>query len=339
MPSYAVNEIEFWQSDRFDPARIDLELGWAASLGLNAVRVFLHDLLWYEDPSGFVGRVRRFLEIAQAHGIRVVPVLFDSCWDPDPHLGPQPEPRPGVCMSRWVQSPGTRALEDPRQHHRLEEYVRGVVRAFHRDPRILLWDVWNEPDHRPDHQTGPVFAARESPRKEELVEGLLASTFDWVRLEEPVQPLTSGLWQGDWTGPDRLRPIERVQVALSDVLSFHSYEPPAGFEAKLKALRTWRRPLVCTEYMARGQGSTVTGTLPIARRYGVGAFSWGLVAGRTQGLFPWDSWERPYLDGEPAPWFHELLRGDGAPYDPAEAEFLRHLRAPDAAGPASAELV
>ena len=147
IPATAINELEMWQADTFDPKRIDLELGWAESLGLNTMRVFLHDLLWQQDPQGFTSRIRTFLAIADNHHIRILFVLFDSCWDPNPHLGPQREPKPGVHNSGWVQSPGAAALLDPAALPRLEAYVKGVVGAFGTDPRVLGWDVWNEPDN------------------------------------------------------------------------------------------------------------------------------------------------------------------------------------------------
>src|SRR5579863_2133986 len=57
IPATAINELEMWQADTFDPKRIDLELGWAESLGMNTMRVFLHDLLWQQDPDGFKKRI------------------------------------------------------------------------------------------------------------------------------------------------------------------------------------------------------------------------------------------------------------------------------------------
>jgi hypothetical protein len=147
LPSTAVNELEMWQADTFDPATIDRELGWADAIGMNTMRVFLHNLLWDQDPKGFTSRIDTFLGIAARHHIRPVFVLFDSCWDPRPKLGPQHPPIPGVHNSGWVQAPGTEVLSDPAQFPRLEIYVKGVVGAFANDPRILAWDIWNEPDN------------------------------------------------------------------------------------------------------------------------------------------------------------------------------------------------
>jgi hypothetical protein len=325
IPAYAVNELEMWQPSTFDGSRIDTELAWAQDLGYNTVRVFLHDLLWEPDPEEFLDRVHRFLSIADSHALRTLFVLFDSCWDPQPNPGPQLDPRAGVCMSRWVQSPGTRALEDPTEHRRLEEYVRGVVRRFATDERVLGWDAWNEPDHLPDHQTGPAFAANESPRKVDLVTDLLPRVFGWIRGSGARQPVTCGVWNGTWTSTETLRPIERVQMELSDVVSFHSYDPPSEFESKVIALKAFHRPVWCTEYLARSRGSNFRGTLPIARENHVAALNWGFVAGRTQGFLPWDSWERPYPGAEPKIWFHDVLRRNGDPYDAAEVAFIRTM--------------
>src|SRR5277367_4489609 len=141
IPASAINQLEMWQSDTFDPAEIDKELGWAEGLGMNTMRVFLHDLLWAQDRAGFQRRIDQFLTIAAKHKIRPVFVLFDSCWDPDPRVGPQHPPIPGVHNSGWVQSPGKMALADAGQYPRLKQYVQGVVGAFAGDSRVLAWDV------------------------------------------------------------------------------------------------------------------------------------------------------------------------------------------------------
>src|SRR5439155_15600494 len=147
VPASAINQLEMWQEATFAPDEIDRELGWAEAIGMNTMRVFLHDLLWDQDAAGFRKRIDRFLTIASRHRIRPVFVLFDSCWDPSPRLGPQHPPIPGVHNSGWVQGPGAAALADSSQQPRLKAYVQGVVGAFAKDDRVLAWDVWNEPDN------------------------------------------------------------------------------------------------------------------------------------------------------------------------------------------------
>jgi hypothetical protein len=320
-PASAINQLEMWQAETFDPKRIDTELGWAKGLGMNTMRVFLHDLMWQQDAPGFQKRIDTFLEISSKHGIRPMLVLFDSVWDPLPKLGKQRAPKPGVHNSGWVQGPGAEALKDPAQHPRLEAYVKGVVGAFANDPRVLAWDVWNEPDNTNDGSYGSV----ELRNKVDLVLALLPKTFAWARAAGPRQPLTSGVWKGDWSEPEKLSAIEKIQLDLSDVISFHSYDPPEEFEKKVRWLQRYNRPILCTEYMARGNKSTFQGSLPIAKKYRVAAYNWGLVAGKTQTNLPWDSWQRPYVDRQPPVWFHEVFHEDGRPYDAGEVEFIRRM--------------
>jgi hypothetical protein len=317
--SNAINQLEMFQAATFDPALNDKELGMGESIGMNTMRVFLQDQLWAQDPEGFKRRLDTFLGIAAKHHIRPLLVLFDSCWETDPHLGPQHPPIPGVHNSGWVQSPGRQRLLDPAYEPQLKAYVQGVVGAFANDDRILGWDIWNEPDNR-----GGDLAADESAKVKRVNE-LLPKAFEWARSMNPVQPLTSGVWTGDWVHPNKESATTKIKLAESDVISFHNYDWPEGFEARIKELQPLHRPLICTEYMARGNGSTFDTVLPIAKQYDVAAINWGLVAGKTQTYLPWDSWQRPYVLIQPTIWFHEVFRQDDTPYRQREVDLIREL--------------
>jgi hypothetical protein len=309
-----------WQAETFNPARIDQELAWAEGMGMNTMRVFLHDQLWAQDAEGFRKRIDQFLAIAARHGIKPMLVLFDSCWDPNPKLGPQRPPIPGVHNSGWVQGPGRAGLADTANYPRLEAYVRGAVGAFANDPRVLGWDVWNEPDNGAD---GDSAGARE---KFTHVAALLPQVFAWARAANPSQPLTSGVWHNDdWSPNGKLNAIEKIQIEQSDIVSFHVYEWPEVFERRVKQLQAYGRPLICTEYLARGAGSTFDTSLPLARKYNVGMMNWGFVLGKTQTNFPWDSWQRPYTQNPPVVWHHDILHPDGKPYRQAEVDQIREL--------------
>ncbi|HWF66075.1 MAG TPA: hypothetical protein VN670_02150 [Acidobacteriaceae bacterium] len=321
IPRDAINELEMWQAATFNPQEIDQELGWAQAIGMNTMRVFLHDLLWQQDPKGFKQRINIFLEIAARHHIRPVFVLFDSCWDPNPKLGPQRPPIPGVHNSGWMQSPGFAALSDPSQYPRLEAYVKGVVGAFGNDPRVLAWDVWNEPDNG----DGDYESADETKVKRALIAKLLPQVFTWARSQHPAQPLTSAVFYGDWDDLSKLSPVQRIQIAESDVISFHNYAWPENFEKHVAELEKYHRPILCTEYMARGAGSTFDTILPIAFKDHVAAINWGLVNGKTQTNLPWDSWERPYVLLKPTVWFHDVFYPDGKPYRQHEVDLIRQL--------------
>jgi len=313
IPADAINQLEMWQADTFNPAQIDKELGWAEATGMNTMRVFLHDQLWEQDAAGFRKRIDEFLTISARHKIKPLFVFFDSCWEPNPKPGPQHPPIPGVHNSGWVQSPGTAGLADSSNYPKLKLYVQGVIRAFANDARILGWDLWNEPDNgKSGEQLAQVIA-------------LLPQSFAWAREADPSQPLTSGVWHNDDWSASRLNPVEKVQIEQSDFITFHVYDWPEVFERRIRQLQPYGRPLVVTEYLARGAGSTFDSSLPIAVKYHVGMINWGFVDGKTQTRFPWDSWQKPYTGNGPTVWHHDIFHADGKPYRQAEIDQLRAL--------------
>jgi hypothetical protein len=330
MPSTAVNQLEMWQADTFDPVTIDRELGYAEGLGFNTARVFLHNLLWTQDSAGFLVRMDKFLEIANKHHIKPIFVFFDSCWDPDPELGKQREPRPFVHNSGWVQSPGRDYLEHAERLDDLKNYVEGVLVHFRDDPRIAFWDLFNEPDNMNNSSYGNI----ETANKKQAALLLLKKVYAWAREANPSQPVSSGVWKATWPSPSALSDFEKIQLNQSDIITFHDYGKAGEVEQCIAHLRRYHRPIVCTEYMARPAGSTFDPILGIFKKEDVGACNWGFVSGKTQTIFPWDSWTKHYTS-EPPLWFHDILQKDGTPYRLKEAQYIRHqtLGTPENAKP------
>lgn len=299
-PSTAINQLEMWQQDTFDPTTIDRELKWASALGMNCVRVYLHDLLHTQDSSGFKGRIEKYLQIAAWHNIQTIFVLFDDCWNQEPKLGKQPDPKPGVHNSGWVQSPGSARVVDPGTWESLENFVSDIVSTFAQDSRVLFWDLYNEPGNNN-------LGDKSLP--------LLKKAFQWARQAEPSQPLTVALWFNNIA-------LNELILSESDIITFHNYSDVASLVEQIAELKNHNRPLVCTEYMARTRGSLFVTHMPIFKQEGVGCINWGLVSGKTNTIFPWGSQE-----GTPEPelWFHDILRSDGTPFDAQEMEFIRSI--------------
>lgn len=318
IPSTAINQLEMWQADTFDPVTIDRELGWAHDLGFNSVRVFLHHLLWEQDKAGFLKRMEKFLDIADKHKIGVMFVPLDSVWDPHPKLGKQREPKKGVHNSGWVQSPGAEIFGNPKRHDELEGYIKGVIEHFKNDRRVQVWDVINEADNG----NNEAYGKDEVKDKSRLASLLLGKVFTWARAADPSQPLTSGVWAGDWSEDSKLAPHERAMIDNSDIVTFHNYGNADDMKRRIAQLRRYNRPILCTEYMARGNGSTFDPILGILKEEKVGAYNWGFVDGKSQTIYPWDSWRKAY-DAPPQVWFHDIFRADGTPYSRAEVEYIR----------------
>lgn len=322
LPSNAINQLEMWQPETFDPVTIDRELGWAQSLGFNSVRVFLHNLPWHDDRDAFLKHIDKFLEISAKHKIRPLIVFFDGVWDPDPQSGKQNRPRAGVHNSGWVQSPGRIVLADNAKQDALETYVTDVLRRYARDKRVLAWDLFNEPDNLNGNSYGPL----ELKNKDKVAARLLRETFKWAREIGPIQPLTVGLWgqSPQWDESETLNKVHQAAVELSDVISFHDYGKPESMNGHIRQLRKYGRPILCTEFMARGNGSTFEAILPILKKEKIAAYCWGLVDGKSQTKYPWITWQMPIL-GEPDPWHHDIFHTDGRPYRENEVKLIREL--------------
>ncbi|MFD2873353.1 1,4-beta-xylanase [Mucilaginibacter ximonensis] len=302
IPSNAINQLEMWQADTFDPKTIDRELGYAEGIGFNTVRVFLHSIAYAEDPKGFKSRVNEFLTIASKHHIQPLFVFFDDCWNNDPKPGKQPEVKTGVHNSGWMQDPGVPALKDPKEMARLEHYVKDILTTFGHDKRILLWDLFNEPGNS---------GKRESSMP------LLVNVFKWAHEVRPDQPVSAGLW--DWS----FEKLNTYQALNSDVITYHNYDEVGPHQRVIQLLKTHGKPLICTEYMARPRNSTFGTVMPMLKKENVGAINWGFVMGKTNTIYAWDT---PIPGGEePKLWFHDIFRKDGTPYKTDEVELIKKL--------------
>jgi len=346
-PATAINQIEMWQRDTFDPERIKLEMKWSQDLGLNTHRVYLHDLVWEADEKGLYERMDAFLNICAEHGVRPFFCFFDDCHNPFPKLGRQPAPVPAYHNSGWNTSPSRQDAMDffhgrasEATVNRLKGYVQRTMDHFGADERVLLWELYNEPGRgstSPDSKVGgnlnDMDFGDQSAR-------LVHESFVWAREVGPSQPVSSNsegcVGEANWS----------INVLNSDVHSIHNYQGPERVEKLIEGFETYGRPIFMTEYLAREQGSTFEDIMPILKQHKVAAVNWGFVAGKTGTIWPWKSRELgpngEYVSAdslraqgkiahsfedlpEPKVWFHEILRHDGTPYREEEVEVIKRL--------------
>lgn len=320
VPSTAINQLEMWQAETFDPKTIDRELGWAGELGFNTMRVFLHHMLWEQNSKEFIQRIEEFLEIADKHRIKTMLVLLDDVWNPLPKLGKQPDPTPRVHNSGWVQSPGSEVLVDSRKCDALESYVKGIISHFKNDKRVIIWDLYNEPGNI----NGNSYRKLEPENKAKYSLNLLKKVYKWAREVNPSQPICIDVWTSIHKELDEMSEIDKFAYDNSDIINFHCYANASDTEKMVKRLSISNRPLICTEYMARPVGSSFHEILPIFKKYKVAAYNWGLVDGKSQTIYPWDSWDKKYKS-EPKIWFHDIFRKDGSPYMKEETDFIKTM--------------
>jgi hypothetical protein len=346
-PATAINQIEMWQASTFDPTTIDKELGWAESIGMNTLRVYLHDLVWADDEQGLYDRMDQFLDICRRHGIRPFFVFFDDCHYPEPRLGEQPLPVARWHNSGWNNCPARDVAArfavgkaTDAEVAQLKGYVQNTMRRFKEDQRVLFWELYNEPGRG---QGGTNMASAGGTRRSfgDASQKLVYHSWVWAREVNPSQPISSCT-----AGSVGILNIA-INRANSDVHSIHSYGPPEALESLIRDYQADGRPVIVTEWLARTRGSTVAECLPVMKRMKVGAVNWGFVSGKSATIWPWESRRRKGPDGaplsvddlraagevvrpgepfpEPDLWFHDLFRIDGTPFDAKEIEVFKRL--------------
>lgn len=310
VPSYAINQYEFWQEETFNPEIIDKEMGMAESIGFNTLRIYLHEGLWYADKDGFKSRINEFLDLAESHGLKIIVTFFTNGGNHDKEfsLGPQPQPRPGQHNSNWIPSPGKKIIDDPSQWPKLKAYVQDILRTYKDDDRILYWCLCNEPENFKNGCD---------------VKDFMPAVYEWAWEVRPSQPLSSPVWQRPGIhGTSTKLDLVSFICTKSDIITFHCYSKPEEVRKMIQMLGRFDRPMVCQEYLARTNGNTFFSVLPILKENNVGAINWGLVNNKCNFHYPWGHKEG---DPEPEVWFHDIFRSDGTPYDPAEILFLKEM--------------
>lgn len=307
VPSYAINQFEFWQPETFNPEIIDRELGYAESIGFNTLRIYLHEMLWYADKDGFKSRINQFMDMAEKHGQKLIITFFTNGGTfNNPKLGPQPQPVKGVHGSGWIQSPGAQNVNNPESWPRLKEYVQDILRTYKDCNRVLYWCLYNEP---------------ENPKEGAYSLPLLKEVFKWAWEVSPSQPCSAPIWIRPGSAGTRTK-LEMVSWICEnvDIITFHCYYDKE-LETFIKMLKPFNRPMVCQEYMGRPR-STFEYSLPILKKEKIGAINWGLTTGKCGFYMPWGS--KP---GDPMPevWFHDIFTEDGVPYSQSEIDFIKSL--------------
>ena len=143
-PAYAVNQVQFWHD--FRPDVVDKELAAARKyFGISTLRVYLHDINFFEEKKVLMANLETFLTICAKHGIRPGFVFFDGCHRHEGiYLDRPTEPIAGFHNGRWAQSPQARDI-DENHLDKFKPYVQEIIRAHRTDKRVLFWEIHNEP--------------------------------------------------------------------------------------------------------------------------------------------------------------------------------------------------
>lgn len=329
VPSITLHASELWQEDTHAEVikSVRGEFALMNDIGLNGVRMFLPFNIWYHDREKFLDRVDNFLDELDNAGITMMPVLFNDCvgfgrpknieprapkgwhaYDIGHHGGHKDNPFTGEKEKvGWIY------WDEPEWRPVMEEYLRAVIGRFKNDARIYAWDLWNEPGNS---------------NRSDMSIPYLKRAFEIARELDPVQPLTVAPWTypADFgINPDSdVAPIARLALDESDIVTFHQYEGFDRVKNVVKGLKREGRPMMNTEWLNRIQGNLIQDNLPLYHDEGIGSYSWGLVAGKSQHFLPWDElWKNRDLPLNL--WQHDLFDTFHTAYDPEELNLMRRL--------------
>ena len=323
LPSDCCNRIAFWQSLDWEKhlATADRELELAASIGFNSIRVILEFTVFDEEHDSFGERFEEFLATADKHGISVAICFGNDCTVPKdaryraPHLGVQEYDwgyHGGRKNSPHGSNPGKvgySLLDEPEIAEKYFAYQKEFMTRYAQDERVALWDLFNEPGNA---------------NRGELSVPHVRKMFEVARSCNPVQPVTTGVWNYPWEAT----PAEQLALELSDVISYHCYGDYDTNIRTLYYLKRFNRPLFNTEWLHRIQHDSVQAMFPLFFLEKVHCWNWGLVAGLSQTYEPWQGiWNRVEA-GEKGldltKWQHDIFRPSGHPYDPEEVRIIRY---------------
>lgn len=332
--SESPNRVDQWQALHFEERmqQTEREFELIRETGMNSIRVIVEYVVWKEEHDGFLERFDRYLDLAARYGLSVmvtlandgmpapgpgykVPAIGEQTYDWGYHGGKKHSPH--VVLKSSAPCPHF-YLDDPVTREDYFKMVAEIVRLHREDPRVLVWDVYNEAGH--------------SNRKEVSIPNL-KRIFEIVRAEDPVQPLTACVCPRRGRA-EELPEIERIALLNSDVISYHYYHKFSRHMEIIRHLKRFGRPIFCTEWLCRCFHNDVFDLFPVFYMEGIACYNWGFVAGKSQTYEPWELvWTNVAagtyddVNVDFTKWFHDLYRPSLRPYDPKEIAVIRRYAA------------
>jgi len=261
VPSYAfvLNDI----MDMFDEKVWDREFGFARDLNANSLRIWLSSVSYHRDPTRFARNFQKALCLAERHDLTIMPTLYNRWVDANYPFG---------------QLDLAHVLAPQPPHNEHAKYVTQLVSAFRSDPRIIMWDMCNEP-------YGYSYI-RESGIKQEFKKretAFMKMLFEAARDAQPSQPLTLGT-----SGP--VEHNDRETYDLADVICFHPYpgwwndEYERETVSYIDLANRMDKPLLCSETCQgslddRVRQECIKSSIGVLRNRGIGWYAWQLCAG------------------------------------------------------------
>jgi len=140
LPARAFNTYQQWKN--YNPQEAARDMGYAASINLNSLRVWLSFHHWLEAPEHHEQSFDHFLDVADKQGIQIMAVLFECCGiEPTEEARNDTDFATAVC----IKEPGSNYTDDPNQWDSPKAFVDWFLNKYGADERIIAIDAMNEP--------------------------------------------------------------------------------------------------------------------------------------------------------------------------------------------------
>ena len=328
MGSDCANRIDQWQALGFEKRleTADRELKLAAETGFNTIRIIPEFIVWDQDHDGFMERFDRYLATAWKYGISSMVVFGNDCmppknefWKPlqlgEQHYDWGYHGGRKFSQHQHFGEMGYHIMDEPEIMARHEVWVREIMEKYKDDPRICVWDLYNEAGNS---------------NRESVSLPNVKRFFEVAREVNPSQPITSCLWKhlGHKGQENYLTEVEQYIAENSDIITYHCYSDYNENIKLIRYLQQFERPIINTEWLARMLHNTVEEMFPLFYLMKIGCLNWGFVAGLYQTYEPWNGMWQSYEAGKGEHidfkgWFHDLYRPNLKPYDPHEIELIQ----------------
>ena len=326
-PSNCVNRVAMWQEWGHKEVieQVEYEFALAQKTGLNAVRAIIQFEVWCFEHDSFMNNLEEYIALADKYGIKVMLTLGNDCTVPREKFKPVVF---GEQKVDWGYHSGIKAgphsaglsgagyclLDEPEYEGKYYEMVHELAKKYCKDPRLQIWDVWNEPGNG---------------RRDSMSLKAMEKFFEIIRSYDPIQPLTADVWSYTEDFSPK-REIEKRALELSDVITFHYYGSYANMVAIVEKLKNdYQRPLINNEWLNRIADNNVKEIFPLFYLERIGSYHWGLIAGYSQTYEPWGHYFVDYLkEGSTldlTKWQHDLYRFNGLPYDVNEIKTIQRF--------------
>jgi hypothetical protein len=271
VPSWSARIETAWT--KYDGKRMREEIAPAKLFHANCIRLWIEYTAWIEDPELVTANFLDAVAAIDEAGMKVMPCLFNRWHDTQADYG-------GTYFENILHqlrtAQGDREIGN-RVHH--QRYVRALVEPLRDDPRILMWDLCNEPGH-----TSALAAVRKlsiGPELERLEVEWMTVIGDTVRAAGASQPITIGT----------MARVEQVETFadICDVLCAHPYtrdrDELVGMIEGYKAVaKKHGKPLHVNETIPGGKEDIARGQLAamydeLLSEAGFGWMGWALREG------------------------------------------------------------